>query len=144
MLNSKNISNQICHKLSDAARAKAVEIGVPMVIAFASGRGELLYLEVMDGALPVSTDIAAGKAFTAAALRKPTHKLAEISQPGTALYGIEASNNGKIVVFGGGYPLELNGEVVGGVGISGGSVEDDMIVAEAAVSLFAQLSQNFG
>lgn len=93
----------------------------------------------MDGALPVSSDIARNKAYTAAALRMPTHKAGPLTQPGQDLYGLELTNGGKMVVFGGGFPLALNGTVVGAIGVSGGSVDEDMTVAGAAVDAFEQM-----
>ncbi|BHH83718.1 GlcG/HbpS family heme-binding protein [Desulforhopalus sp. 52FAK] len=134
-----NINNNLSRVLSNVARKKAVSIAVPMVIAFTDARGELVRFERMDRALPVSTDIAVNKAYTAAAIRIPTHEVAGIVQTGQSLYGLELTNQGRIVIFGGGYPLKVAGDVVGAIGISGGSVEEDMSVAEAAVTAFAEM-----
>lgn len=134
-----NINNDLSRVLSNVARQKAHNIDVPMVIALTDARGEMLYFERMDRALPVSTDIAINKAFTAAAIRLPTHEVAGLVEAGQSLYGLELTNQGKIVVFGGGYPLKVDGTVVGAIGISGGSVEDDMSVAEAAVTAFTEM-----
>jgi uncharacterized protein GlcG (DUF336 family) len=95
----------------------------------------LQFFKRMDGTLPVSTELAVSKAYTAAAVRMPTHKLGELAQPGGELYGIQHTHNGRIVLFGGGYPLCVAGQVVGGIGVSGGTVEQDMRVAEPAVNL---------
>lgn len=81
-------------------------------------------------------DISRNKAYTAAALDMPTHELAEPSEPGNSLYSLQNTNQGRMVIFGGGYPLQENGEVVGAVGVSGGAVEQDMDVAEAGVATF--------
>jgi len=121
--------------LAEKAESHAHKIGAPMVIAVVDVGGNLVLCHRMDGALLVSIDIAVNKAYTAAGVKAPTHKLAELAQPGQPLYGIESTNNGKIVVFGGGYPLyDKGGDLIGGLGISGGSVEEDMQVAEAAIS----------
>ncbi len=75
------------------------------------------------------------KAYTAAVIRIPTHTVGELAQPGAPLYGIQHTHNGKIILFGGGYPLCIGGKVVGAIGVSGGTVEQDMLVAEPAVQM---------
>lgn len=121
--------------LASAAEAEAVKIAVPMAIAVVGGEGGLQLFKRMDGTLPVSTELAVSKAYTAAILRMPTHQVGELAQPGQALYGIQHTHNGKIVLFGGGYPLLIQNEVVAGIGISGGTVEQDMQVAQPAVEM---------
>lgn len=123
-------------KLIDYARYEAEKLGVPMVIAVVDIGGNLIAEVRMDGALLVSVDIALNKAYTAVALKMPTSKLSELCQPGQSLYGIQHCNPCRIVVFGGGYPIEINGKLVGGLGVSGGSVEEDMKVAEGALKAF--------
>lgn len=123
----------IAKKLAEASEQHAKKIGVPMVISVVDTGGNLVLSHRMDDALLVSIDIAANKAFTAVGVKLPTHKLTDLSQPGGALYGIQNTNNNRIVIFGGGYPLYSNGVLIGGLGISGGSVEEDMEVAEAAI-----------
>ena len=83
----------------------------------------------MTGALLASIDISKNKAFTAAALKMPTSELTKEAAPDGSLYGIQNTNGGRIVVFGGGYPYRINGEVVGAIGISGGTVAEDMVLA---------------
>ena len=121
--------------LAAVAEAKAATIGVPMAIAIVDGEGGLQFFKRIDGTLPVSTELAISKAYTAAAVRVPTHTLGELAQPGGPLYGIQHTHGGKIVLFGGGYPLSVEGKVVGGIGVSGGTVEQDMQVAEPAVQM---------
>ncbi|UCG13541.1 MAG: heme-binding protein [Deltaproteobacteria bacterium] len=116
-----------------AARKKAEQIGVPMVIAVVDNGGNLVALQRMDQALLVSVDIAHNKAYTAAAVKLPTHELATLAQPGRPLFGIHNADGGRIVIFGGGFPLKLNNEIIGGIGVSGGSVEEDIQCAEAAL-----------
>ena len=125
--------------LAGAAESEAVKIAVPMAIAVVDAEGGLQFFKRMDGTLPVSTELAVSKAFTAAVLRMPTHKVGELAQPGGELYGIQHTHQGRIILFGGGYPLCIGGEVVGGIGVSGGSVEQDMRVAEPAVKLLADV-----
>lgn len=118
-----------------AAREKAQEIGVPMVIAVVDAGGNLVAQQRMDNALLVSISLSLNKAYTAVALKMPTHELALLAQPEQPLFGIHNADGGRIVVFGGGMPLKADGAIIGGVGVSGGSVEEDMECAAAAVRL---------
>lgn len=121
--------------LTGVAEAEAAKIDVPMAIAIVDGEGGLQLFKRMDGTLPVSTELAMSKAYTAAVLRMPTHQVGELAQPGAALYGIQHTHQGKIVLFGGGYPLCVQGNVVAAIGVSGGTVEQDMLVAGPAVQM---------
>jgi uncharacterized protein GlcG (DUF336 family) len=120
----------------EAARAKAAEIGVPMNIAIVDEGGNLVAFARMDDAWLGSIDIAQNKAYTARAFDMPTKDLAPLAQPGGPLYGIEASNRGRLIVFAGGIPLTSGSRVVGAIGVSGGTVEQDQQVAEAGVAAF--------
>ena len=91
-----------------------------------------------DGALLISIDVAVAKAYTANALKKPTHELTEPAKPGGALYGIEVFKQGRIVVLGGGYPLRYAGQILGGLGVSGGTIEEDMVIARAALRFWEE------
>jgi uncharacterized protein GlcG (DUF336 family) len=122
-----------------AAEAAADEIDNPMVIAVANAEGNLVAQHRMDGAWLASVSISRNKAYTSAALDTPTHELAEPSQPGNSLYGLQTTDEGRIVVFGGGYPLERDGAIVGAIGVSGGAVEQDRAVAEAGVERWTEL-----
>src|SRR4051794_8594307 len=119
-----------------AARVKAQQIGVPMNIAVVDEGDNLVAFARMDGAWLGSIDIAQNKAYTARAFDMETGALAPLAQPGGPLYGIEASNDGRLIVFAGGIPLVSRGKVVGAIGVSGGSVEQDQEVAEAGVAVF--------
>ncbi len=122
--------------LIDVAKAKAKEIGVPMVIAVCDAGGNLVALERMDKALLVSVDIAVNKAYSAVAVKIPTHELAKLAQPGQPLFGIHNADQGRIVIFGGGFPLSQGEGIIGGIGVSGGGVEEDILCAEAALEHF--------
>lgn len=98
--------------------------------------GSLAAFAHMDGAWLGSIDIAQNKAFTARAFNMTTEKLGEISQPGEMCFGIHASNDLRVIIFGGGIPLERDGRVVGAIGVSGGTVPEDIEVAEAGVEAF--------
>ena len=105
-----------------------------MSIAVADSAGHLIAHVRMDGALIGSIDISIKKAFTAAAFRMPTDVLGAMCQPGRPAYGIQMSNDGRVMIFGGGLPLTRTGDLVGAIGVSGGSVDEDVAVAEAGLS----------
>jgi uncharacterized protein GlcG (DUF336 family) len=125
--------------LGSIAERTAAERELAMAIAIVDEEGLLQYFARMEGTLPASTDIAISKAYTAAALRMSTREVGQLALPGNPLYGIENTNAGKIVLFGGGVPLLLQKRVVGGLGISGGSVEEDEEVAEAVLETLASM-----
>ncbi len=122
-----------CDRLIEAGIRRAREIGVPMVLTVVDASGDVIQTRRMDNALKVSIELAPNKAFTAAAVRMPTHELAALSQPGASLFGIDV-NVPNLTLVGGGYPLKKNGELLGAVGVSGGSVEQDQDVALAMVA----------
>ena len=119
-----------------AAEKKAKELGQPMNIAVADGGGNLVAHVRMDGAWLGSIDISIKKAFTSRAFDISTKDLATQSQSGGQFFGIHASNGGRVMIFAGGVPLRLAGKVVGAVGVSGGSGEQDHAVAEAGAKAF--------
>lgn len=132
---SKNmLSLSDAKKIVLAGEKKAAELGKEFVFAVVNSEGNLILEEKMDKAILASIDIALKKAYTSAALKMPTSELAELVKPGGSLYGLHADS--KYVVFGGGYPLELNGEIVGAVGVSGGTVKEDMTIVDACVESF--------
>lgn len=114
-----------------AAETRAAEIGQPMNIAVVDAGGNLVSHVRMDGAWLGSIDISINKAFTARAFDLPTKDLAENAQPNQQFYGIHASNHGRIMIFAGGIPVSRDGQVVGAIGVSGGSGTQDQDVAEA-------------
>jgi uncharacterized protein GlcG (DUF336 family) len=120
-----------------AGIAKAKEIGQPMNIAVVDAGANLTAFTRMDGAWLGSIDIAVNKAFTSRAFDITTRDLGSNSQPGNQFYGIHASNHGRVMIFAGGVPLKANGQVVGAVGVSGGSGEQDQAVADAAAAAFS-------
>ena len=126
-------------KLVKASEEKAEEIDNPMVITVANSEGNLIAQHRMDGAWLASVNISRNKAYTSAALDMPTHDLTEASEPGNSLHGLQTTDDNRIVVFGGGYPLERDGEVVGAIGVSGGEVSQDREVAEAGVQKWKEI-----
>jgi uncharacterized protein GlcG (DUF336 family) len=119
-----------------AAEARAREIGQPMNIAVVDAGGNLVSHVRMDGAWIGSIHISINKAFTARAFDIETAQLAKTAQPGQQFFGIHGSNNGRVMIFAGGIPLQRNGSVVGAIGVSGGSGDQDQAVAIAGVTVF--------
>ena len=119
-----------------AAEKKAEEIGQPMNIAIADAGGNLVAHVRMDKAWMGSIDISIKKAWTARAFDIETKALGEFSQSGDQFFGIHASNDGKVMIFAGGVPLKRGSEVVGAVGVSGGTGKQDQAVAEAGAGAF--------
>src|ERR1700722_19048932 len=119
-------------KIIEAGVVKAKELGQPMNIAVVDAGANLTAFARMDGAWLGSIDIAIHKAFTARAFDITTRDLGGNSQPGDQFYGIHVSNHGRVMIFAGGVPLRTNGQVVGAVGVSGGSGEQDQAVPQAA------------
>lgn len=111
---------------------KAEELKVPVVISIVDDGGNLILLNRMLNAHIGSIDISINKAYTSMAFKLPTETLGKLSLPGESLYGIQNTNNGKIVVFGGGLPISIKGKLIGAIGVSGGSVEEDILIAEEA------------
>jgi uncharacterized protein GlcG (DUF336 family) len=123
----------------EAAEAKAAAIGQPMNIAIADEGGNLISHVRMDGAWIGSIDISIKKAYTSRAFDIATKDLAEHSQSGSQFFGIHVSNDGKIMIFAGGIPLRRGEKVVGAIGVSGGSGEQDHAVAEAGAASFEKI-----
>src|SRR5215813_11284999 len=118
------------HMLS-AAEAKAASLGIPYCVAVVDAGGHLVAFVRQDGALIGSVDLA---------IDKKTSDLAMLAQSGRPLFGIQESNAGKVVIFGGGVPVVLNDAIVGAVGASAGTVEQDIAVAEAAIAALDHVS----
>ena len=125
-------------RMLQAAEAAAASIGIAYNIAVVDAGGNLLAFVRQDGALIGSIDLAIGKAVTARIFDKPTSLLAELAQPGAPLFGIQETNSGQVVIFGGGIPVISDGVIVGAVGASAGTVEQDIAVAEAAVAAISR------
>lgn len=131
------ITLDLSKKIIAGAEEEASKIGVSMVISVVDEGGNLIATHRMDDAWLASIEIAQNKAWTSVALKMPTSNLAAPTVPAAELYGLNTTNNGRIVVFGGGIPLVIDGKVIGAVGVSGSSVAHDVQVAEAAVQVFS-------
>ena len=120
-------------KMAEFVEEKANEIGVPMVFSAVDEGGNLVYYQRMEGSLLVSIKVSQDKAYTACALKCPTSDLADLTKPGDSLWSLDSSGDGRIICFGGGYPIKVDGKVIGAIGISGGTAEEDMAVATYAL-----------
>lgn len=127
------------HALTKAVEARAREMGVNAVIAVSDAGGNPVSVQAMDGAYLASWDVALQKSYTVVALKMSTAELAKLAAPGGSLYGIQFTNQGKIVIFGGGEPLETDGKIVGGLGVSGGTAEQDTALAAYGRQVFKEV-----
>ena len=122
--------------LITGARNKANEIGVPMCIAVTDEAGNLIAFERMNGGKAHSITVAQDKAFTAGSARKATHEYNEVCIPGSLAFGIHTEVGGRMSVVGGGYPVKVGDEFVGGIGVSSGTPQQDMECAQAGIEYF--------
>ncbi|WP_426416665.1 GlcG/HbpS family heme-binding protein [Aestuariirhabdus sp. LZHN29] len=138
MLTIHRLDQSDARVLIEGARARSEQIGVPMCIAITDESGTLLAFERMDGGKVSSAVIAQDKAYTAAAARKATHEYNQVNVPGSLVFGIHTEVGGRISSVGGGLPVLVNGEVVGGIGLSSGTPQQDMECAQAGIDYFTQ------
>ncbi len=132
----ENVNLEMAQKIIAGAEKEASKIGIQMVISVVDNGGNLIATHRMDDAWIASLDIAPNKAWTSVALKMPTSDLAEATVPNEGFWGLNTTNQGRIVVFGGGFPLMKDDKVIGAIGVSGGLVPQDVQVAEAGVSVF--------
>lgn len=135
--NEKKLNLKSAKKIVEAGEKKAKELGLDFVLTVVNKEGHLILEEKMDNAIFASIDIAFKKAYTAAALKIDTVNLTELTKPTGSLYGLQ--NDSRYIIFGGGFLLRINGEIVGAIGVSGGTVEQDMEVAKACVEAFDKM-----
>lgn len=123
--------------LAEEVKRKAAEMGVNAVVAVTNKGANPVLVQCMDNAYIASYDIALNKAYTSVALKMPTCRLSDLAKPGASLYGIQFTNGGKIVIFGGGEPLcNRSGEIIGAIGVSGGSESEDTALAAYGKEVF--------
>lgn len=133
-VSSMSLSFHELHQIVKAAMAHSQALGVPVVVSVVDAHGIGMLTWRMADALLVSSDLAPKKAWTAVAMKSATHELYAAVQPGHPLFGLESHMDGKVVTFGGGFPLWRDGNIIGGLGISGGTVEQDIEIAQAALA----------
>jgi uncharacterized protein GlcG (DUF336 family) len=131
----KSLSLDDAQRVIQAGISKAKEVHSPSNIAVVDAGGNLVAFARMEEAWLGSIDIAINKAFTSRAFDVATGQLAKLAQPGEQFYGIQASNHGRVMIFAGGLPLKSSGKVIGAVGVSGGTGEQDQQIAEAAAAV---------
>ena len=131
---SETLTLEDAKKMLSAAEAKATSLGIAYNIAVVDAGAHLVAFLRQDGALIGSIDLAIDKAVTARIFDKTTSELATLAQSGEPLFGIQESNAGKVVIFGGGMPVVSNDNIIGAVGASAGTVEQDIEVAKAAIA----------
>ncbi len=134
------MSLSLAEKIADAVLAEAARMGVKAVVCVSDGGGHPRLVKSMDDAYLASYDVAVNKAYTVVALKMSTLDLKPLAQPGESLYGIQFTNQGKIVIFGGGDPLiNQDGRIIGGLGVSGGSEEQDSALSAFGKTYFERL-----
>ncbi len=143
MKESGEMTLDLANALADYVKVKASEMGVNAVVAVTNSGGNPVTVQCMDDSYIASYDIALNKAFTVVALKMSTSTLKPLAQPGGSLYGIQFTNNGKIVIFGGGVPLyNKEGKIIGGLGVSGGSEEQDTALGDLGGEILAACIKN--
>jgi len=129
------LTEEMCEELAGAAKKKSRELGVDVTMSISDENGNLKLLQKFGNAILPSIEISQNKAYTAAVLRQPTAEFGQIAQVGASAFGINMTNS-RLIIFGGGFPLKVGEKTVGGIGISGGSVEEDEAIASAALKAF--------
>ena len=130
----------LAEKICEAVMGYARKAGVNAVVCISDAAGNPKLVKSMDDAYIASYDVAVNKAFTVVALKMSTSTLKPLAQPGQSLYGIQFTNGGRIVIFGGGEPLIGDGgKIIGGLGVSGGSEAQDTLLAKQGKEFFEAL-----
>lgn len=135
----KTVTLSAANKLIAEVLKEAGRIGVNAVAAVSDAFANPVSVQCSDNSFPASYDIALNKSYTSAAMKMPTSQLKELAQPGGSLYGIQNTNGNKIVIFGGGVPLLINGTAVGALGVSGGTESEDTYLAQFGASVWEDL-----
>ena len=133
------ITLDLAKKLIEEIEKEALRVGKKAVIAVCSPDGNPIAVHVMDGAFLVSFDVALKKAYTSVAVKMTTMELSKLAQPGGTFYGLDKMDNGKIVIFGGGVPLTAGDIIIGGLGVSGGTGEEDHYLADYGLKILPRL-----
>ena len=132
------MSLALAKRIAKRVEEKAKEMGVKPVVAISNTGARPVLIECTDDSYIASYDVALNKAYTVVALKMSTKTLKTLAQPGGSLYGIQFTNQGQIVIFGGGVPLIYNGKIIGGLGVSGGSEEQDTALADFGASVLEE------
>jgi len=143
MLTIARLDSTDAQLLIEGARRKACDINVPMCIAVTDESGNLIAFERMNGGKAHSISVAQDKAFTAGSSRKATHEYNQACVPGNLVFGIHTAMGGRLCVVVGGLPVKVDDNFVGGVGVSSGTPQQDMVCAQAAIDFFLEHRQVF-
>ncbi|MEZ2224321.1 heme-binding protein [Rhizobium sp. RCC_161_2] len=138
----QTLSAAHAREMIETSKSKANALKVACSIAVIGQDGHLLSFERLDGAISGSVELAINKAFTAQIFNNGTERLSELAQPGAELFGIQHSHNGRVVVFGGGIPIQFQGQAIAAIGVSGGTVAEDVAIAEAGAKILGDLLTN--
>lgn len=139
MQQKQDMSLELAKAVSSRVEERARQMGVKAVIVVMNSGANPVLVHCMDDSFIASYDVAFNKAYTVAGLKMPTIKLKELAQPGGSLYGIQNTNGGRIVIFGGGEPLVVGERIVGGLGVSGGTEDEDTALAAYGRQVFEEL-----
>ncbi|KAA8676526.1 cob(I)yrinic acid a,c-diamide adenosyltransferase [Clostridium sp. MT-14] len=137
LLTNTVLNRETAEYIAGKCIEKSYDIGVPMVICIVDFDGNVILLERMDNSLLISLKVAFKKAYTAAALKSPTGELYKALLPGGEFYGL--NNDENIITFAGGFPLKIDGHIVGAIGVSGGTVDEDTSVSKYGVEVFEEV-----
>jgi len=127
---------EVAKRLIAKIEEKAKEWDMRIVAAVSDASGRPVAVHCMDGAFHGSFDVAVNKCYTSTAFQMPTSALAKLCRPDGELYGLQFSNDGKVMILGGGVPLRVNGQIVGALGVSGGTAKMDTELAEYGEKIF--------
>lgn len=136
---SSMMNLKLATELMQRVEQEAARMGVKAVVAVSDAAGRPVAVHCMDGAYIGSYDIALNKTYTSVAFQMSTAKLAELAAPGGSLYGIQHTNEGKVVIFGGGEPLYADGVMIGAIGVSGGTAEQDTKLGEYGKNILKEV-----
>ncbi|MDR9856329.1 heme-binding protein [Paenibacillus sp. VCA1] len=136
------LSLETAKRLIAVAEQKSRQMGLASNIAIVDDGGHLIAFQRMDRARIAGIEISKDKAWTSVAMQMPTANLTQAAQPGGPSFGINTTNRGRIVILGGGIPLQIGEQIVGGIGVSGGTSVQDAEVAAAAVQAFQSMQGN--
>ena len=136
----KEVMNlELAVKLIEAVKKKAEEMGMRVVIAVSDASGRPIAVHCMDGAYHGSFDVALNKTYTSTAFQMATSRLAELCRTGGELYGLQFSNDGKVMILGGGEPLKVGDTMIGALGVSGGTAKQDTELAAYGSSILKEV-----
>ena len=135
----RRMTLELAHRLSDEVKKKAREMGVNAVVAISNEAARPVLVECMDDSFIASFDVALKKAYTVVALKMSTIDLKPLANPGGSLYGIQFTNDSSIIVFGGGDPLKVGDRIIGGIGVSGGTEEQDTALSAYGTTVFESI-----